>query len=201
MVIKLKQGNDNNTDYIYVGSGELLNKTAKIRADKIREASKEVFEEVKITQSSSKDSLKLWHRKGRLINKIIKKFSILEAEKKYFWLMLNEVSENQVPERAKKFHVQNDYRTSSILAGYSLQHLKKIGGWNIWREILSSQKTSEDNRVSNWIVEQILRRKLKTRDSARPLLKFIRNRLKKINTFVLTDNELYKKLGEYKYEQ
>jgi len=197
MTIKLKKDNG----YYYAGNIEFLNSINKRRADEIYKYSEDYLsgKKSRLVKRKGHNVLKNWHMRGQLINKIIKKFKILESEKKYFWLMLNEVSGDPVPERAKKFNSQNDFRTASILAKYAISRLEKGGSWGLWREILSSSKTSEDERVAEWIMGKALKEKPVNHKEVRPLLKFARNRLKKLDTSVLSRKELFDKLNEIKF--
>lgn len=196
MTIKIKRGDN----FVYLGVMGLLNEADKKRADDIYETAQIRFRDLnkRLVLRSEINSLKLWHLKGKLINELVRKFKISDTEAKYFWLMLHGVTGTTIPERARKFHIQNDFRIASILAKYKLLELKKIGPWAIWREILSSTKIGGDERVAKWVTEYILNKKFRTRDEVRPLLKFVRNRLKNLNTNVLSSRELVAKLNEIK---
>lgn len=194
MAIKIRRGEN----FFYAGVINLLDRKEKKRADEIYNYSKNILGDLtkKTKLHKEMNALVSWHRKGISINMIICKFKITESEKKYFWLMLYDVTETSIPERAKKFHIQNDFRTASILSKYPLKDLRSIGNWNLWREIIGSTKIGGDDRVAQWVADYIFKRKIKTRDQARPLLKAVRNRLKKIDTTILSDRELVSKLKE-----
>ena len=196
MVIKIKRNND----FVYFGVADLIDEKEKKRADDIYETSEREFDHLNQMLKSKKDvdSLESWHLIGALANKIIFDFRISEAEKRYFWLMLYDFSGDKAPDRALKFHIQNDFHVASMLAKYSLKDLREIGPWATWHEILGSTKVMQDERVGEWAVKYIINNQIKTRNGVRPMLKFVRNRLKNLNTLVLSDSELSLKLNEIK---
>lgn len=199
MAIKIKRENH----FVYLGITGFLNEVEKKRADDIYNVAHKEFEllkrEIKIKPKI--DSLGIWYLRGKLTNKLIERFKISDMEKRYYWLMLYDIAGLNVPDRAKKFHIQNDFHVANILAKYKLSELRKIGPWALWREILGSTKIMDDERIAKWATDFILKKKIQTRDSARPLLKFIRNRLKNLNTEILSEKELVLKLGEFKSYQ
>lgn len=194
MAIKIKRGES----FFYAAVNNLLDEKEKARADKIYNEAKFGIDHLnrKFGKQEKPDFLAIWYWRGILINKIINKFKISENEKKYFWLMLYGVANMNTPDRAKKFHIQNDFRVAGILANYPLKSLQKVGRWNLWREIIGSTKIGSDERVARWVTNYIFVHKIKTKDCARPLLKAVRNRLKKIDTSVLNEKELKTKLKE-----
>jgi len=196
MVIKIKRNND----FVYLGVADLINKEEKKGADNIYRISEREFCNLnqRLKRKKDVDSLEFWHSNGKLANKIISDFGISNFEKKYFWLMLYAFSGDKAPDRALKFHIQNDFHIASLLAKYNLKDLRKIGPWAMWREILGSTKIMQDERVGEWMAKYIIDNQIKTRDSARPILKLVRNRLKNLNTTVLSNNELSSKLDEIK---
>lgn len=196
MAIKIKKNND----FVYFGVIDLIDEKEKKRADDIYEISEREFNSLNeiLRLKEDIDSLEFWHSIGTLANKIIFDFAISETEKKYFWLMLYDFSGNKAPDRALKFHIQNDFHIASMLAKYNLKDLRKMGPWATWHEILGSTKTIQDERVGEWVVKYIISNHIKTRNNARPILKFVRNRLKNLNTSVLSKDELNSKLAEIK---
>lgn len=197
MAIKIKR----DSNFFYAGVIGLLDQEEKKRADKIYEKTFVALRELdnKIKKKKITDFLQVWHLRGGIVNGIISSFKMSQSEKKYFWLMLYDVAGMNIPDRAKKFHIQNDFRVANIISSYSLVDLKKVGPWALWREIIGSTKIGNDERVAKWVADYILKRKIKTRNAARPLLKAVRNRLKKLNTTVLSNKELTQKLKEVSY--
>lgn len=194
MAIKLRR----NENFSYVGFVGFLDQKTKKRADEIyQEANTELHNlNQKINLNREIDSLERWYIIGNLINKMIEKFKISYIEKKYFWIMLYDFGGVGIPKYEKKPPVRNDFRVASILAKYKLKDVKRVGAWSLWREIIGSTKIGSDDRVARWVADYILRNNIKTRDGARPLLKAVRNRFKKMDTTILSDGELVKKLKE-----
>ncbi|MGC9968493.1 MAG: hypothetical protein ABSC29_02055 [Minisyncoccia bacterium] len=189
MAIKLRRGEN----FFYAPVTGLLDKKEQKRADEIYTSAKNAVEKLnKTRRSGTIDILAGWHLRGVLINQIIQKFGITETEKKYFWMMLYDVSGMTVPDHIRK----NDFHVASILANYPLKRLQEIGAWSMWREIIGSTKIGNDDRVARWVVDYIVEKKIKTRDQARPLLMAVRNRLKRIDASILSSGELANKLQE-----
>lgn len=193
MAIKIKREDG----YVYLGVSGFLGEELKGRADEIYRVSESGLRRLdeRLKRVADIDHLEAWHLKGKLINEIIGKFNITDVEKRYFWLMLYNVMGLNVPQRAKAFHIQNDFRVASILATYPLSNLQRVGSWGLWREIIGSTKIGDDDRVARWVADYILRHGM-TRDGSRPFLRLVRNRLKNLDTKILSDRELVNKLRE-----
>lgn len=143
------------------------------------------------------DMLKAWHVIGSRINSFLEKNRVSSEEEQFFWDYLYNLSPliNKTVPTQKISTTRNDFRIASLLAHYPLKKLQKVGFWALWREMLS-YKSSKDKRVLNWLIAQIGKYKPRTRNEARPLLKAVAARLKKIDTAVLSDKELTQKLEE-----
>ncbi len=194
MAIKIRR----EKNFAYLGVTNFLNEKEKKRADKIYSESRKEFNKLdrKIESKPKISSLDSWYLRGELAQRLILKFKMSELEKKYFWLMLYDITDMNIPDRAKKFHIQNDFHVASILSNYKLNEIEKVGPWGLWREILGSTKIMEDERIAKWIMNYILKKNIKGRSKTRPLLKLIRNRLKNLETKVLSNKELISKLEE-----
>ncbi|MFH1709610.1 MAG: hypothetical protein ABH860_00890, partial [bacterium] len=94
---------------------------------------------------------------------------------------------------------RNDFKIASLLARCSYKKLQRIKLWALWREILT-YKAFKDERVLNWVVCKIEQKAPKTRNEARPFLKAVSLRLKKIDTSILNDIELFDKLEDVAIE-
>jgi len=84
---------------------------------------------------------------------------------------------------------------------YNWKTVMSIGNWSIWREIFDNKKIIEDNRILSWVIEKLKKfkkYKLGHKD-IRPFLYAVSNRLKKIDTSVLTQKELYYKLDQINF--
>lgn len=184
MAIKIKKGDS----YLYKSDEGILDNLSKIRADHIYEDAVQEFGKIKYID---KDALDTWYKRGSVANKLIIKHNIDFKEKKFFWIMLYGATGLRVPKSSKKS--RNDFKTASVLSAYPLSDLKKAGSWGLWREVVGSSSIISDERVASWVTEKIIKDKI-SRDNARPLLKYVRNRLKELDTTVLSEPELYTKL-------
>ncbi len=146
------------------------------------------------------DMLGAWYLIGTKINKFLEKNSVSSEEENIFWNQLygrSSLIGKDMP-RSKISKTRNDFRIASTLAKNPLKKLQKIGLWALWREILT-YKVFSDKRVLDWVITKIERAKPKTRNEARPFLRAVATRLKRIETTVLTDKELLEKLREIRY--
>lgn len=191
MAIKLKKGDS----YLYQSSEGVLNSVSKLRADHIYEDAVREFRELACDE---KDALGTWYKRGLLANKLIAKHKIGPEEKKFYWLMLYNASSLKAPERSK--NARNDFQAASILALYQLNDLRKVGSWGLWREVIGSTSINADERVASWVAKRIIDEKI-SRDNARPLLRYVRNRLKGLDTSVLSDTELHQKLNSKNWRE
>ena len=154
--------------------------------------------------SSAKDRKKIdplfvWYTVGKKINTFIKKNKIEKEEETIFW--------NQFYTRSTLIHkrvlsdkinsTRNDFRTACLLAKFPFKIIKKVGPWAMWREILTYKLFLNDRRILNWVIRELIK-KPQTRDNARPFLKVITNRFKRMETTILSDKELVKKIKEIK---
>jgi hypothetical protein len=185
MAIKVKKGDS----YLYRANEGVLNTPGKIRADHIYE---DAVDELKSITYVEKDALGGWYKRGVVANRLIVKHKIDYEEKKFFWVMLYDAAGMEAPK--KSYTARNDFRTASVLAGYRLSDLRKVGSWGLWREVVGSNRIISDERVAAWVTEKIIKDKI-SRDNARPLLRYVRNRLKGLDTSVLSPAELFTKLN------
>lgn len=145
------------------------------------------------------EMLRAWHMIGVSINKFLKKNKVSPEEEKVFWDHLYgrfSLINKTVP-TGKISSTRNDFRIASLLAHHPIAKLEKIGLWALWREILT-YKAFKDERVLNWVLKKLEESPPETRNEGRPFLKAVSARLKKIDTTVLNDKELVKKLNEVK---
>jgi hypothetical protein len=75
--------------------------------------------------------------------------------------------------------------------------VQEVGNWSIWRDLFDNSKLLEDERVFDWVVDAIKALKLGHKE-LRPFIHAVRRRLKKIDTSILTTEELFLKLNEVK---
>lgn len=191
MAIKIKKGES----YLYRGNEGVLSMPNKLRADHIYE---DAVKELKDAGEKGKDSLELWYKRGVVAKKLLEKYKIDHEERKFFWTMLYDAAGLKIPK--KSYTVKNDFLTASILVQHKLSDLRKVGSWSLWREIIGSTRIINDERVAEWVAKQVIENNV-SRDNARPLLKHIRNRLKNLDTTVLSNEELNSKLNSVDWQR
>jgi len=147
-------------------------------------------------RGGKKDPLLIWHIIGTEINRFLEKNHLNRDDEIYFWenLYNRSVLINKSVPKNKISLARNDFKTASILAKYSFEYINKVGPWALWREILS-YKVFQDKRIFKWLIRKLIKMP-RTRDEARPLLKAIADRFKRIDTFILNKKELLIKLEE-----
>jgi len=152
-------------------------------------------------KNKKKDPLLVWYTVGKNINKFLEKHSIISGEERIFWDFLygrSSIIHKGIPVY-KISKNRNDFRTASLLAKYPYRIVKKVGPWALWREILGYEVFLKDKRILDFIIEELIKFP-RTRDNARPFLKAVANKFKKIDTSVLNDRELSQRLGFIEYK-
>ena len=143
------------------------------------------------------DALVVWHTIGQELDKYLGERKVSFDDENVFW----ETLYSQWPKvRAglSKINVnsaKNDFKIATELARFNVDELAEVGSWGLWREIVSYKRINNDRRIINWIICE-LKKRPRSRDFSRPLLKAIFNRFKNIDTRILTEKELYDKLSE-----
>jgi len=200
---------------IYATSSGLITQKEKKKADKLylelkislKKLEESLIERGLITPGGvKKDALRVWFEVGRLLNRIGKRYKILgSSEEKYYWRSIynhvsNLLQKEHFPKRSEDWKV-NHFRLCGIMAKRSWNEVKKVGPWSIWRDIFDNKKILEDSRVFDWTVNRIsrLRNKGWSHKKIRVFLYAISGRIKDLETSILTNKELYKKLEEIEF--
>lgn len=206
MVIKITQRSKTKASVRYRSSKRILTPQDIKEADKFDVALGEEISEIerillkeKLLSSRTRKYgiLKAWYLIGTKINNFLVKHSVSADEENLFWDHLYGRSSliNKTVPVSKISKTRNDFRIASILARHPYIKLQRIKLWALWREILT-YKAFKDERVLNWVINKIEQKAPKTRNEARPFLKAVSLRLRKIDTTVLSNKELSKKLEE-----
>ncbi len=205
MAIKILK---NNKEVGYKSSKKVLTTADILEADKFDLRLKQLLKEIEglllkggllTKQNKKRDSLKAWYIIGGHINKFIKQNEIPIDDTNLFWRYLygrSTLINRSVPKN-KISEVRNDFKTASRLANLKFETLEKVGPWAMWREILAYNVILNDKRVLNWVIDELSEHR-KTRDKARPFLKNIATRFKRVDTNILTDKELRDKLKPFR---
>ncbi len=206
MVIKVKRGRDKNNRIIYKSTKKILTPKDIQKADRFDSNLEKMLKKLEGSLLKSgilsysgkkKNALKVWYKIGKSINKFLKIHSIDNKDISYFW--------HSFYGRSKLIHKsslsiksglsRNDFKTASVLSNYRWETVKKVGPWAMWREIISYKCVEKDSRILKWIIKQLIN-KPRTRDEARPLLKAIARRFKRMDTSILSKRELFQKFNE-----
>lgn len=152
-----------------------------------------IKEKVVSEKGVKKDPVRAWYIIGKHINEFLKSNFIASEDEHLFWNYLygrSSLINKTLPISAISKN-RNDFRTASLLAKYPFDIIKKVGPWAMWREILGYEIFLNDKRILQFIINELIKFP-RTRDKARPFLKSIYNRFKKIDTSVLSEKELLK---------
>lgn len=206
MVIKVKKEQDGVIKIFYSGAGKILTPLDIKKADRfdleltktIQKLEKILLRSGALSKKGKKsDVLEVWHTVGKTINQFLNSFPLNQEDLKLFWENLygySRLIHKSVP-TTKISSTRNDFRIASLLSRYSLTMVRRVGPWASWREILSYKNIIEDNRILDWIIDELIKRP-RTRDATRPLLKAVAKRFKKMDTGVLSTRELREKLKD-----
>ncbi|MDD3480894.1 MAG: hypothetical protein PHW75_01555 [Patescibacteria group bacterium] len=203
MAIRVNDKDSNSDRKRYKTNRGLLTEKDIKEADKFEKALRKNISEIESTLIGSglisagakkQDPLMVWYEVGKKINAFLKKNKLKKEDEDFFWDSL--YGKSDIIHKTNLSHpTRNDYKMASIIATYPYSKLKKGGPWALWREALTYRPIREDRRVFDWLVSLLSRLNV-TRDEARPILKLVGGRFKKIDTEVLSSSELEKKLKE-----
>lgn len=189
MAIKLKD----EKGFIYLALQEkIFTSDEKDRADKIYEDCRDAINAI----NNNNNLINIWLKRGCVAKEMHVKYSILPNEELYFWEMLYDVANIKLPVRSKKLLARNEFWLGAKLNDYLPISSKWKTNWTVFREMFEASAISQDNRVAEWMIRFAIRNDFKSRDDMRVLLNKVRNRLKNINTAVLSRKELFLKLDD-----
>ena len=200
MVIKIRKRNKKGEQVEYKSNKKILTPQDIKEADKfdlflnkeIKEIEKVLLKEKVISEKGvKKDPLKVWYIIGKHINEFLESKHVVREDEHLFWDYLYGRSSliNKTLPLTVISKTRNDFKIAFLLAKYSLKLIRSVGPWALWREILGYNIFLNDKRVLNFVINELIKFP-RTRDKARPFLKSICNRFKKIDSSVLNDKEL-----------
>jgi|SRR3989344_3103295 len=165
----------------------------------IQKIEKELKKEKVVSEKGIKiNSLKAWYIVGQHINTFIKNNQIESEDKDRFWdslygrsIFINKtIPINSVSKR------RNDFKSAFLLAKYPFKTIKNVGAWSLWREILGYRVIVDDERILKFVMDRFIKLS-RTRKDARYFLKTVADRLRKIDTLVLSDKEILSILNKF----
>ena len=210
MAIKIRK-----TDHvIYASSSGLITGSEKARADRldlelkssIAELERKLIKEGLVTRDGKKkNALRVWYEFGKLLNKLGKRYKVIgSSDEKFFWRAVYDhtspiIQKKPFPKRSEKWKI-NHFRLCGLMAKRPWSEVQRVGPWSIWRDTFDNKKILEDDRVLNWAIERIskLREQGWGHKQIRVFLYGVSERLRNLETSILTNKELYTKLGEIK---
>ena len=78
-----------------------------------------------------------------------------------------------------------------LSAEYPFETVKRVGSWALWREVLGYKNFLSDKRILSSIINELIKLP-RAHKKARPLLRSIFNRFKRVDTSILNDEEVSK---------
>lgn len=173
----------------------------------IKRLEEELIEKGFLTEKGKKkDALRVWFEFGRLLNHIGGKYEIFGSQdEKLFWesiygFVSSRVQKKPMPKRSRK-RKQNHFYICALMARLGWQKVNRVGNWAIWRDIFDNRRLLEDERVFKWTADKIidLRKSGLGHKQIRQYLYAISRRLKNVETDVLSNKELRRKLQKVKF--
>lgn len=200
-----------NGQKVYQSQTGIVTESEKEKADKLDIALKKDIQNLEnawiesgvLTKSGiKKDAQKIWYDMGKLLNDIIDRFKIRGTEEEsYFWQAIYDYVSDKIqklpPPKKYKEKTRNHFRLCAKMAEWSWDEVRGVGNWSVWRDLFDNSKLMDDDRVFEWVVNSIQALKLGHKEY-RPFIHAVRRRLKKIDTSILTTEELWSKLDEAK---
>ena len=197
-----------NNQKVYISSTGIVSDEEKKKADlldadlkkELNEFERRLLTEKLLTKNGvKKDSLKVWYMLGFLLNKIANKYDILgTTDEVYYWQTIyNYISpliQKKQPPKNYKNLFKNHFRLCAYMAIKDWNTVRDVGNWAVWRDILDNSILLKDKRVFDLVVEA-LKKKQYGHKEIRPFLHETRRRLTKVETKVLSQDELRSKLS------
>jgi len=205
MAILIKKENKN----VFVsGTGIITNSEKKTAEDLSRELKKTFLDlEKSFIQKgllsktgAKKNALEIWYEIGKALNRIIDNYKVRgSVDEPLFWQSIYDyvpltIQKNPPPKRSYEWK-RNHFRLCAKVAERNWEDVNKVGPWSVWRDLFDNNKILEDDRVLNIVVEKI-KNTNKGHKELRPFIHKIRRELKRVDTSVLSDDELNNKLKD-----
>jgi hypothetical protein len=205
MAILIKKDNSN----IFVsGTGIVTNSEKKVAEQLSVDLQKsfaglelKFLQEGILSKSGTKrNALAIWYKIGNALNILIDKYQIRgSADEPFFWQSIYDyvpinIQKNPPPKRSHEWR-RNHFRLCAKMAERSWEDVEKVGSWSVWRDLFDNNKILEDDRVLKFVIERI-KSTHKGHKELRPFIHKIRRELKKVDTSVLSNEELNNRLKD-----
>jgi len=144
------------------------------------------------------NALTVWYELGSELNRIGNQYRIFgTTDEPPFWRALYDivpktVQRKRMPKRSKEWR-RNHFRLCALMAKRSFTEIKRVGAWSVWRDLFDNAKLFDDPRVFDWVAGKITKVS-GGHKSIRPFIHAVRRRIKRLDTTILSDDELKEKL-------
>jgi len=199
-----------NKEDVYVSGTGIITNSEKKAAEELSRELKKTFLNLEKTflakgllskTGVKKDALEIWYGIGKALNYIIDKYKIRgSVDEPFFWQSIYDyvplsIQKNPPPRRSYEWK-RNHFRLCAKIAERNWEDVSKVGSWSVWRDLFDNNKILEDDRVLNFVIKKI-KTEHKGHKELRPFIHKIRRELKKVDTSVLSDEELGHRLKDY----
>jgi len=206
MAILIKKDNSN----IFVSGTGIITNSEKRVAEKLSADLKKSFTEMEINflqkgtlskKGTKRNAVAIWYEIGNALNILIDKYQIRgSADEPFFWQSIYDyvpisIQKNPPPKRSQEWK-RNHFRLCAKMAERNWEDVSKVGSWSVWRDLFDNNKILEDDRVLNFVIGKI-KAEHKGHKELRPFIHKIRRELKKVDTSVLSDEELNSRLRDF----
>lgn len=126
---------------------------------------------------------------GKFFGSLLDKYDIQYSERRKFWDELKLIVDKNAPKRADGRNARRSfYEQCYILSTYPIKAVRKLS-WRHWQDWLDRKIAYGDKRFFDWLIQYP--EKIK-QDEWREFLKALNDYLKKKETGVFSDEELFK---------
>jgi len=163
---------------------------------KLEEKMKQIEKEMKklgyLKFKGRRGTVRLWYEVGKRLAPFIESSDLKTGEKKYIWRAIydhvEELKPGEPKVRANERPEDSHFSYCCKLADFEWDFVEKVGDWTTWYELFDSTLFKNDKRLLEWLSK-------KQPDIKGSLQDWIRD-LKKYDTKVFTDDELFEKLDK-----
>jgi len=193
---------------VYKPSDIPLTRDDKIKAEKMDELLDEKMRNIENEIKKlgyhklrgKKGAIKLWYEVGKRLAPLVESLDLHSGERKYVWRAVYDhvdaLKPGEPKVRANERPEDSHFSYCCKLASFDWEFVDKVGDWTTWYELFDSTLFKSDNRLLQWLGKKQRDVSSSQQNWLRPLTKAIRNELKKHDTTVFDDKELYEKLDK-----
>ena len=151
-------------------------------------------------EGKKNDALRVWYLVGQFLNEVADKYSIIgTSDEQFFWEAIYHYASPTLQKGRPPVSMnttRNHFKRCAFMAQYDFGFVKGVGNWSMWRDLLDNSKLYEDQRVFDWVIENIHNTGLGHKQ-VRPFIHEVRRAIKNKDTKFITDEELLAKLKPF----